>query len=192
MPADRPLTLEWVAPETLASNPKNWRRHPEFQREALGASLDECGWAGALLYNRETGRLIDGHARKDEALRKGIPFVPVLVGSWPPPVEAKILATLDPIGGLAQTDPAQLADLLKDIETGHQALAALLSQLAEEAKVVVPPDAGDPTADTGGEPPGDPPAADGRFLLRVVCPSEAKRTDLMAALRAEGYDAAPM
>ena len=64
----KPLRLEWVTPDSVAENPRNWRRHPELQKEALGASLDECGWAGAMLYNETTGRLVDGHARREQAL----------------------------------------------------------------------------------------------------------------------------
>lgn len=190
----RPLRLEWVAPDSLTENPRNWRRHPELQKEALAASLDECGWAGALLYNSVTNRLVDGHARRDEALKKGIPFVPVLVGAWTPQVEAKILATLDPIGALAQTDAAQLSSLLHDVETGNQALATLLTQLAEEAKLI--PAAGDDGTEGTAGPPADESGAGGatggEYALRVVCSTEARRTDLMASLRAEGYDVSTM
>ena len=197
----KPLRLEWVTPDSVAENPRNWRRHPELQKEALGASLDECGWAGAMLYNETTGRLVDGHARREQALRKGIPAVPVLVGRWTEAQEAKILATLDPIGALAETDAAQLDALLKDVETGNQALATLLSRLAEEAKLV-PPD-GEPGGGDGGggDGPDGPDAGEssgagdptgGPYLLRVTCPSETRRADLMAALRADGYDVATM
>ena len=195
----RPLRLEWVTPDSVAENPRNWRRHPDLQKEALASSLDECGWAGALLYNEVTCRLIDGHARRDQALKKGIPAVPVLVGSWTPAQEAKILATFDPIGSLAETDAAQLDALLKDVETGNQALATLLARLADEAKLVAPPDpgsgdGGDGDGDHGpgeGGDSGDTPTG-GPYLLRVTCPSEARRTDLMSALRADGYDVAVM
>ena len=60
----RPLRLEYVDPDTLADNPANWRTHPEAQTSALAAVIDDVGWAGALLYNERTERLIDGHARK--------------------------------------------------------------------------------------------------------------------------------
>jgi hypothetical protein len=188
----RSLRLEWVTPDSVADNPKNWRRHPELQLSALGSSLDECNWAGALLYNEYTSRLIDGHARKEIALKKGIAAVPVLVGSWTPEVEAKILATLDPLAAMAETNAAQLTALLRDVETGSEALATLLARLADEARVAAPV-----SSETERIPEGDPedageskttPTSGGPFLLRVSCPSEARRVDLMAALRADGYD----
>jgi hypothetical protein len=54
-----PLRLEWRTPAELAENPRNWRSHPQGQAAALDGLLDEVGWAGALLYNERTGRLID-------------------------------------------------------------------------------------------------------------------------------------
>lgn len=151
------LRLEWRTPQELAANPKNWRTHPEAQTAALSDALAEVGWAGALLYNEATGRLIDGHARKDVALARGDALVPVLIGTWDEAQEAKILATLDPISAMAQADSAKLADLLRGVSTGSEALQSMLSALAESAGVI-PPDA---TPGGGGdefvaEPPSGP------------------------------------
>lgn len=77
-----PLRLEWRSPAELAEHPKNWRRHPEEQISALTDILAEVGWAGALLYNERTERIIDGHARRRVALDQGSEKIPVLVGSW--------------------------------------------------------------------------------------------------------------
>lgn len=138
-PVSKPLRLEWRSPAELAENPRNWRRHPEAQVAALSDVLAEVGWAGACLYNEATGRLIDGHARRKVALDQGAESVPVLVGSWSEADEAKILATLDPIAGMAQADAAALDALLRDVQTGSQALGDMLTSLAEDAGVV-PPD----------------------------------------------------
>jgi hypothetical protein len=134
--ADEPLRLEWRSPAELAENPRNWRRHPAAQVAALSDVLAEVGWAGACLYNERTGRLIDGHARKAVALTQGAAAVPVLVGSWDEAQEAKILATLDPLGAMATTDAAALDALLRDVQTGSEAVAALLADLAQDAGVV--------------------------------------------------------
>jgi hypothetical protein len=189
----KPLRLEWVDPSTLDDHPKNWRLHPPLQREAVGAVLDEVGWAGAILWNERSGRIIDGHLRKKLALEKGIACVPVLVGDWDEATEAKILVTLDPLASLADTDPAMLDSLLRDVETGSSALATLLTQLAEEARLIPPEESS--AASAGGEdespaPEGGPDAGGDKkvYLLEVSCPTEAKRTDLMASLRADGYD----
>ena len=77
------LRLEWVEAMDLRDNPANWRTHPDLQREALDELLfgeEPVGWAGAALYNEATGRLIDGHLRREVAAVHDEP-VPVLVGS---------------------------------------------------------------------------------------------------------------
>src|SRR5580693_2432771 len=104
--AGEKLRLEWLDAVELHDNPGNWRLHPYAQEAALRDAKHEVGWAGALLYNERTGHLIDGHLRKKIA-KKG-EKVPVLVGSWNAEEEAKILATLDPIGMMAQIDQRAL------------------------------------------------------------------------------------
>lgn len=123
---DNGLRLEWRDAAELGDNPRNWRRHPVSQKAALKDLLKEVGWAGALLYNERTGRLIDGHLRKEVARGK----VPVLVGSWDEADERKILATLDPVGAMAQPDGDILIKLLAQVETGSQAVKDLLEALA--------------------------------------------------------------
>lgn len=130
--AERPLRLEYRTAEELAENPRNWRRHPEAQVAALSDAIEEVGWAGACLYNERTGRLIDGHARRKIA--KGA--IPVLIGSWNDADEAKILATLDPIGAMAQADKARLDALLHEFQTESEALGGLLTALAEQAGAI--------------------------------------------------------
>lgn len=138
-PPETPLRLEWRSPAELAENPANWRRHPESQMAALTGVLAEVGWAGACLYNERTGRLIDGHARRKVALEQGATRVPVLVGDWPEEQERKILATLDPLAAMADADGAALASLLREVNTGDEALQQMLAALAER-EGITPPD----------------------------------------------------
>ena len=129
------LRLEWRTPEELDDNPQNWRTHPEHQVAALSEVMDDVGWAGACLYNDRTGRLIDGHARKQLAISRGEKKVPVLIGDWSEADEQKILVTLDPIAGMAATDKKQLDSLLRSIESDGQATAVLLHDLAKANKI---------------------------------------------------------
>jgi hypothetical protein len=60
--------LREVKAGDLIHNPKNWRRHPKSQAEALRGLLGEVGYADALLVRElPDGRLmlIDGHLRVD-------------------------------------------------------------------------------------------------------------------------------
>ena len=124
-PATPPLRLEWIEAGQLEDNPANWRKHPAEQLAALNDLIDDpaVGWAGALLYNEQTGRLIDGHGRKAD--RRPDELVPVLVGSWAPEAERKILLTLDPIGAMATAARDQLQHLLDNTDLTGPALERL-------------------------------------------------------------------
>src|SRR4051812_15964916 len=103
------LRLEYRNAAELADNPRNWRTHPEAQLHALRDVIGEVGWAGACLFNEQTGRLIDGHARKHIA--DPSEEIPVLIGSWSEADEAKILATLDPLAAMAEANGEALESL---------------------------------------------------------------------------------
>mgnify|MGYP003148242659 FL=1 len=103
--------LVWVDPTSLDENPLNWRKHPQRQTDAIGASIKANGWADTLLFNENTGRLIDGHARRQVAIEEGLDSVPVLVGNWSEEQEKHLLATLDPLGAMAETDAGALSTL---------------------------------------------------------------------------------
>lgn len=111
----RNLRLEWIEAGSLTENPANWRRHSPEQLQSIKDLLQDpdVGWAGACLFNERTKRLIDGHARKSVA-DPSTP-IPVLVGDWSEEAERKILATLDPVGAMAQGDPAAFAALVESI-----------------------------------------------------------------------------
>jgi hypothetical protein len=111
---DRIKGLVRVKGKDLAPNPKNWRRHPQAQRDAVKAVLAEVGFAGAALA-RETQAglvLIDGHLRAEIAPDQEIP---VLVLDVSEEEADKILATLDPLGEMAEADQRKRKALLREL-----------------------------------------------------------------------------
>lgn len=144
MPA---LRLEWRSPDELTENPSNWRTHPDGQTTALRGVLAQVGWAGACLYNETTGRLIDGHARRKIAIADKTAKIPVLVGAWTEEQERLILATLDPIGAMAEANTAALEALLALVQTEDAGIKAMLEELAAANPVV----AALPEAGAGGD-----------------------------------------
>jgi hypothetical protein len=128
----RKLRLEWIEAGSLEGNPLNWRRHPESQVKALRDAIDdeEIGWAGACLYNERTGRLIDGHARKSAVSPTDV--VPVLVGNWSENAEKQILATLDPLAGMARGDEEAYRSLIETTTTDSLHLRELMRLTAKE------------------------------------------------------------
>jgi ParB-like chromosome segregation protein Spo0J len=102
---DRIKSLRRVKASELLPNPRNWRRHPQAQQDAMRALLAEIGFAGAALA-RETSeglQLIDGHLRAELAPDAKIP---VLVLDVTEAEAAKLLATFDPVGKMAEAVPA--------------------------------------------------------------------------------------
>lgn len=130
---DLPLRLEWLEPDQLAEHPKNWKTHPDSQVAGLSAVVRKVGWAGALLYNERTHRLIDGHARRKLGAELCVDGkVPVLVGSWSEDDEGLILATLDPLGAMAETNDEDYQALLATLESDQDGLNDLLERLLGE------------------------------------------------------------
>ncbi len=132
---DRIVGLRRVRAAELAPNPANWRRHPERQRRALRALLREVGYADALLARQALdGSLVlfDGHLRQSLDPEQ---IVPVLVTDLTEAEAEKLLATLDPLAGLAEPDPVVLGLLLGRVETSSAAVRALLDDLARGAKL---------------------------------------------------------
>src|SRR6266853_3876236 len=101
---DRVVELRRVRARELVPNPKNWRRHPKAQAQALRGLLGEIGNADALLARElPDGRLqlIDGHLRAEITPNM---MLPVLVLGVTEAEADKLLLTLDPLAGLAQGD----------------------------------------------------------------------------------------
>ena len=108
----------------------------------MSAVLDKVGWVQQVIVNQRTGNLIDGHMRVALALRKNEATIPVVYVDLSPEEEDVVLATLDPVGDLAATDRAQLAELLSELESrdlGNE-INALLTEIrpsAEDGKPLV-------------------------------------------------------
>lgn len=132
---DRIVELRRVRAGELQPNPRNWRRHPKRQREALRALLSEVGFADAILARQlEDGSLeiVDGHLRQSMDAEA---IVPVLILDVDEAEADKLLATLDPLASMAIADPEALRALLVSVETASEDVRLLLAGLATAADV---------------------------------------------------------
>ena len=109
------VRMGYFDPKNLQANPFNYQTHPDRQREAIAESILEHGWVAFPIYNLRTKRLIDGHARVEDAARRGVEGVPCVVVDFDEKQEKRLLASFDRIGRLAQHNEAMLARLLSDI-----------------------------------------------------------------------------
>jgi hypothetical protein len=116
------------AADQFTANPDNPRIHPQTQREAMQAALEQIGWLAPVIENQRTGYLIDGHERVMQALlnNESVPYIQVDLS---PDEEMLALATFDPIGELAYYDPAQVNQLLAQITIENPPLQRLLDSL---------------------------------------------------------------
>ncbi len=121
---------EGADPRDLRAHPQNWRVHPADQRAALAQMLDTVGWVQDIIVNERTGNLIDGHLRVDLAIERGEAEVPVVYVDLTSEEEKLVLASLDPMTGMAEQDPAILSALLDDLLMPEGAMGELLAELA--------------------------------------------------------------
>jgi hypothetical protein len=158
---DRIKAFRRVAAKELLPNPKNWRTHPKSQQDALRGVLAEVGVADACIARElpdGTLMLIDGHLRA-ETLGDG--KVPVLILDVTEEEADKLLATLDPLAAMADTDSDRLEELLKGVATDSDALQQMIEATAASAglyqELDSPPEPPEENAGSGegGDPAGD-------------------------------------
>jgi hypothetical protein len=176
---DRVKELRRVAAGELRPNPRNWRTHPDAQRNALRGVLADVGYADALLARElEDGslELVDGHLRAETTPDV---VVPVLVLDVTQEEADKILLTLDPLAGLAGVDQERLAELLSSTKFASPQLEELLNDLARQSAETL-----DAINEPIERPEVDIPEA---FQVVVDCGSEDEQQAFYTRMREEGY-----
>ena len=132
---NRIIRSENVDPTSLTPNPKNWRKHPKFQAEAMNGVLDDVGWIQDVIVNERTGNLIDGHLRLELARKNKESTIPVKYVDLTVEEEEKALAIFDPIGAMAEADATMLNALIERCQTDNEEVKGLLVDIAEKEKL---------------------------------------------------------
>ena len=121
-------------PKELVANPRNWRVHPQHQKDVLNEVLSTVGWVQEVIVNQETGLIVDGHLRVELAASKGEEKIPVKYVSLSEKEEATILATIDPIAALAETDKDAISALANFVDADERSgISSLLADLVNDA-----------------------------------------------------------
>lgn len=125
--------VEDVDPRILLPHPQNFRAHPERQRSAYRDTVRDVGYLQRVVVNRETGRIIDGHLRWEEAIASGWETLPVQWVRLSEEKELAALAMFDPLGAMAEADAAAHAAVIDQVRGSDVALAALMNHLVADA-----------------------------------------------------------
>ena len=176
---DRIKELRRVRAGDLVPNPKNWRTHPDVQRDALRGVLADVGYADALLARElPDGRLqlVDGHLRAETTPDL---HVPVLVLDVNEKEADKILLTHDPLAAMAGADERQIRELFKTCEFEHPQVVEMLDSLQRDLE----------RAQRPFNDPAERPevAIPDSFQVVVECGSEQEQQEMYERLRKEGY-----
>jgi hypothetical protein len=174
---DRIKELRRVPARQLRPNPKNWRVHPQNQQDALRGVLAEVGYAGALVARQLPDgslELIDGHLRAETTPDQE---VPVLVLDVDENEAAKLLALLDPLAAMAETNRDVLADLLAGVETESQAVQEILDEMLASP--------GPELDATDDAPPAEVDVPE-MYQVVVECRDEADQKTVFERLRSDG------
>lgn len=118
-----------VDPAQLLANPRNFRRHPTEQQNALSGVITEIGYLDPVMVQAGTDMVIDGHLRVELAMRQHQPTIPVQYVDLTDDEAALALATFDPLTAMAYHDQEQLDALLAEISTDDAGVQALLDSL---------------------------------------------------------------
>ena len=176
---DRIKELRRVKAGRLRPNPRNWRTHPQAQRDAVRGLLAEIGYADALLARPLADgslELIDGHLRAEITPEME---VPVLVVELDDAEAAKLLALHDPLAGMAGTDENVLAELLEEVETESEAVRAVLDEILARHEALS-------DDDSTQELPPEVPISE-TFEVVIECRDEAEQKAVYERMTAEGF-----
>lgn len=135
---DRIKKLVRIRAGDLIANPKNWRKHPPEQIDAIKSVMNDIGIADALIAREnEEGKLvlINGHMR--QSLDPDQKY-PVLILDVTEEEADTLLSTFDAIPQMAQIDRGKFNDLVAGIKNKSREIIELYQKIGGKAATEAP------------------------------------------------------
>ena len=115
-------------------HPLNYRTHSDKQQEVVRDSMTELGIVQSIIINRTTGRLIDGHARVGEAIKRQLAtgedvYLDAEYVELTEKEELQALLLLDGTGALARNDRELIGMLVDGMTWEAESLKGLQKEL---------------------------------------------------------------
>jgi ParB-like chromosome segregation protein Spo0J len=110
------MIVEVVRLDSLTEDPRNARRHPDKNRGAIKASLEQFGQVEPLVVQRATGRVIGGNGRLQVMRDLGWETVKIVRVDVDDRRAVALGLALNRTAETAEWDRPQLADLLQEID----------------------------------------------------------------------------
>lgn len=126
---DRIIGFSRENPQNFLANPFNFRLHAKTQKALMNGMLAEVGWVQAVVVNKTTGHIVDGHMRVTLADERNEESVPTIWVSLTEDEEKKVLATFDPIGSFAFRANDIYQTLVEQLDAEDEALKAFLDSV---------------------------------------------------------------
>ena len=137
-----PSTFEEVDIFEYQPSEDNIKVHPPTQKRTMVSVFDEIGFAGAILVNKRTKHILDGHMRVEIAKQNMERTLPAIVIDVDEEEEKKILLSFDTVGKGANFKKDKMLKLANQLQFNNEVFEKQFKELLnkyasdEVAKVV--------------------------------------------------------
>lgn len=172
----RPLA---VPVADIVKDPANARKHGGDNLTAIAASLRVYGQRKPIVVNKRNGVVEAGNGTLEAAIALGWSHLAAVYVDDDPSTAAGYAISDNRTAELAEWDDTALEALLREIDTGDADLQAMLSQLAEDQKLI-PED----------DQPADVPESEyiEQYGVIVICADEAHQQEVFEQLQGLGFN----
>lgn len=168
----------------LVLDPANARKHGKKNLDAIKASLRVYGQRHPVIVNKRTGHVEAGNGRLESARALGWSHIAVVYVDDDPTTAAGFAIADNRTAELAEWDTESLDALLRTVQVDDQDLAKMLTELAEQEKIVPNDD------NSQAEPTYSPAGLEYRILIE--CTDEAQQAALLEQFEKDGLKCRPL